>query len=347
MSATPGLNLFDGIAFGDSVNTQSINGANKRVAGIYTLPKAGTLTYIGFLTNSFTAAGDVDVRLEGVSAGLPDGTLVAAGASAAPTVSAAGWTWQALGTPPTVTAGQAVAAVVAFKTSSTINAVFGYNISNSRTTQNPYACQDNGTGTWSIAANVPTTCLKYSDGTIVLGGCPMATFAIAAFASGTNPNERAAVFTPAFDCTLTGVRLWYFPDSRTTSTWEVNVYSGTGTSPVSGGTLTGNPAIASTIFAARSTTRMFPTPVSLTGGTTYRLALKALGAGNVNLPRFTWSSTAERDACVGALWSDTRNGGAWIGANTLQTEAITPLLDTVTAGGGGSTNYYGAHVIGG
>jgi len=88
--------------------------SDERGAVIVRMTRAGTIKKVGYLVGATAGTPDVYLELQGVVAtsGLPDGTIIAAGASSTevnPTANT--WKWTALTTPLTVTQGQMVAFV--------------------------------------------------------------------------------------------------------------------------------------------------------------------------------------------------------------------------------------------
>ncbi len=333
-TSTPGLRLFNMSMWAQNpLNTITIStpGTNKAGA-IYVAPKTGNIRYVGFVLTGTSVSGTLEVRVETVnSSRVPSGTLQGTNTNNAtvtsPTVNT--FTWFQLTADAAVTAGDAVAAVVAWVV--TANNVIGYSLNRS-VSASPYALSN--TGSWTAAQQLPTICLKYDDGTIITGGVPCSTLVTNGFKSGTNPNERATVFTPPFDCTLSGAEIAGYCDNAAT-TFTLNLYTGTSTSATATALFPAN--VSPSLFNENIITANFASSVSLSANTQYRLSVLATNASNnFNTFAFTWPSTAERNATVGAATSDTRNGGAWIGETTTRTEMICPVFDTITTSGGGS-----------
>jgi uncharacterized protein YbaA (DUF1428 family) len=320
MATIAGLSLFDVSFIGRDAGTQQvINAAGTKAAGVYVAPKAGNIRYIG---SSFTAL--LDLRAETVSSNLPTGTLWGTNTNAAYSpVSTNTLIWTQLTADAVVSAGDNIAAVVAYTGGTSATCNVGANLFAAPLL--PFSALMSG-GSWFIQSLCPMVCLKYDDGTIIRGSAPLSQLTNSNIQSGTNPNERATVFLAPFGCNLIGARFPSFVNAG--GAFTVNLYTESATSPDATITVAAN-------FARTGTngviTVYFASAVALVGGTTYRLSVKATAAANVNIERFIFPSTAERDATVGEMWSDTRNGSAWIGATTTTSEIIFPLFGSLDA----------------
>jgi hypothetical protein len=308
--------------------TQAISSSNTKVAGVFIAPKTGNIRYIGICCSAVSGSPAVDLRAETINAtsGLPTGTLWGTNTNVnySP-VSTGAFVWTQMTADAAVTAGQLIAAVVAYVsgTSATVNFRFGLGINTG-----PYSCQATA-GTYSFQNQPPCVCFKYDDGTIIEGGgCPNST-SQAIFNSGSNPNEHATVFTPAIACVCNGVA-WYSGGMDASAGATVSIYSGTNTTPMTNGSITfsGNTAM-NNVGIIRAN---FPASISLIANQTYRVAVKATSASpNITVGQMTFASNAERNATVGSgMTSDTRNGSSWIGESTLTTKFIVPLIDSLS-----------------
>lgn len=327
-TSTPGLLLFDAQRYANNTGTFALSAEGKKAAGIFCCPAAGAIRYIGMSFSAISSPPAFDVRLETVTSLVPSGTLVNAGASA--TYTPAGtdsFVWTQLGTDGTVTQGKIVAAVVSYPTGGTGSGTVRFQGNNAIAWELPFSA-DATASAWTTRSHCPAICLKYDDGTIIGGGYPANATATGAFATGSNPNERAVVWTQPFAATLVGARIWIGSAASTNVSFSINLYSGTSTTPLMTHTPDANPQLVN----IGPCSYFFPA-VNLVSGTTYRLSVKSLGTSNVQVCRATFPSTAERDACFGRCWSDTRAGSSWIGESTTTSEMICPIIGSVTTGG--------------
>jgi hypothetical protein len=331
VSNTSGLNLFDSAFASFNQTTRVVSASTTKAGAVFVAPKAGNISAVGFPCTAVAGSPALDVRLEGVTAGLPSGTLAGTNTNAtySPTLTNT-FVWTTLTAALAVSAGDLFAAAIAYisGTSATVsyaNGGYGAGIPSGL----PYPVVQ-PTGTWATSGHYPMVAVKYDDGTIIRGCVPASQITNSNLQSGTNPNERATRFTAPVGSTLLGVRIML--SIGTTSAYSLNLYSGTNTSPVSGGTIT--------VAAGRGVTSTpsmvvlhFAAPLTLTAGQQYALSVLATAAVNVSCYRFLFPSTAERNMVMGEASSDTRNGSSWIGEVTTTSEQIWPLFGSLTGGG--------------
>lgn len=189
----------------------TIDAADEVAAGVFQVPRAGTIVRVHFCTGAVTTGATVDVRLETVGGdGLPTGTLFGANTHVSHVIADTDdFAWMrtaALTGSATVSAGDLLAVVVVNPSVSagTMNLcstdaayhsipIFPYALTPNRSTKNP--------GMYMICA------LEYDDGTFAVpAGClPMAAgnngYTVA---SNTNPDEVAIRFNPPMDCRVSG-----------------------------------------------------------------------------------------------------------------------------------------------
>lgn len=160
-----------GGAAAPSYGSITVDAAGEGVAIVFQSPRTGTIKYIGWRTGTVTTGGDMLVQLETLTAGLPSGTLVAAGATATVTVANANdelWFTTTLTTPYATTAGETMAAVVKAA------AGFAGNLALRRMTTSqpvmtaysnafPYLCEN--AGSWAAVINrCAVMTIGYDDG---------------------------------------------------------------------------------------------------------------------------------------------------------------------------------------
>lgn len=331
MASTPNLLLFDAGKIVTGLSTRVISASTTKGGAVYLAPKTGNIRYIGTSYSALSGSPALDLRIETVSSLLPTGTLFATNTNAAYSPSATNtFVWTQLTADAAVTEGDLFAAVVGYTsgTSATLNARGSNGIPSINL---PYPVLM-AAGTWATTGEFPAVGVKYDDGTIVGGALAVSRITSSNISTGTNPNERASVFTSPFAGTISGVR--FCVNVAATSEYTVNIYEGTSTTPMSGGTISvgAGEGVNATSNVA---TLMFSQSISVQALQAYRISIKPTAAVNVSVFRAEFASTADRDATFGALTSDTRNGGAWVGESTTTTELIFPIFDTVTIGSAG------------
>lgn len=332
MAATLGLTPYDFAMMGTGTSTRAVTASTTKAGTIITAPKTGNISAIGFSHTANAGSINLDVRAETVSAQVPTGTLFGTNTNvtATPTVNNS-FVWYTLTAAAAVTAGNLLGLVIGYisGTSATVNwRVTG--MGDAIGTVLPYPVLM-AAGTWAAQVGTPCICAKYDDGSIVRGCVPMSQVTNSDITSATNPNERASVWTAPVGATLIGIR-HYTVMASTSTALTYNVYSGTGTTPMTGGTMT----VAAGAYVAASqlgvVNQYFPAAITLTAGQQYRTSVLPTAAVAVRAYRYLFPSTAERDVVFGELSSDTRNGGAWVGEVTTTSEHIFPLFGSVTSG---------------
>lgn len=336
MADTPNMLLFNALRMlsAAGVQTQVISSAATKTGAVYKAPKTGNIRYIGTTFTALSGSPALTLRAETVSSRLPTGTLFGTNTNASYSPSATDtFVWTQLTADAAVTAGDMIAAVVGYTSGTSATSAYTFpGVANPIRTGLPYAVVMSA-GSWAASTQYfPAVCFKYDDGTIISGSFPASSTTTATYQSGTNPNERASVFTAPFGCAISGVIV--YANLAATATITVAIYEGTSTTAMTGGTITVGAAENSSangmVFDL-----VFASPITLTSGTSYRIGVLATAAANVIVPRVLWPGTAERDVVYGALWADTRNGSSWVGESTTTTEMIFPVISSVTSGGAG------------
>lgn len=334
MTAT-GLSFFDHGMWTTGQGTRVISTSNTKAGAIYVAPKAGNIRWIGTTYSALSGSPTVDLRCETVSSQLPSGTLFGTNTNAAYSpVATNSLVWTQLTADAVVSAGDKIAVVVGYTSGTSATCIYQSGGPGFSQWLSPYPVVMNS-GSWAMSGSTPMVCLKYDDGTIIRGALVASNLANTNTGSGTNPNERATVWTQPIAGSLTGVRFTSNLDSA--SAYSINLYEGTNTTPA----LTLSVGAGSVVNASAGIVTHSLGSTNLVAGTTYRLSVKVTSATAQQLYRVLFPSTAERDATFGEMWSDTRNGGAWIGAVTTTSEQIFPLFGSLSAGGGGSPNLNG------
>lgn len=190
------------------------------------------------------------------------------------------------------------------------------------------------TASWAHASNRPNILLEFSDGTFgtLDGAFPASSITgSVAFNADTNPDENALEFTVPFPCKVDGAWIVALVASATAN-FEVVLYAGTtalATVPIDANTAynTGGAAMVIVPFSE----------VTLSPGTTYRLAVKAtVSAQSVTIYYFNVAAAGHFQAHAGGTsWVyNTRNdGGSWGTATATRRPFAGIRISALDAGG--------------
>jgi hypothetical protein len=268
----------------------AMTGANFSTSYIFTIPKSGTIAYIGLRPGTSTS-GHVTVALQTVnSSGQPSGTNYGSSAASASTALTTGTPLEiALTTPATAVEGDLVALVVTYASGTTVQVG-----SDSRLIANfPFTWTYNGSA--YTAVNPAMLCtLGYSTITatgasgyvpIDQGSPAIESFTTTAYNSGTTTNHRALKITAPCDMTVEGCWVWGLWASG--ASLVVNLYSGTSSTPVAS-----TNAIADVDGFATTGVRFlkFTAPYNMTNGGTYYLSLEPQNTNNFTDYEMTFSA---------------------------------------------------------
>lgn len=185
-----------------------MDAASEGVGPIIRIPKAGTITKVGFMVQTVTTAptANHDITIEGVSAttgladGVPIGTIVGGAL-----LNTTGWKLVTLTTTPTVTKGQLVA--IRVKSPAVNFGSIGLATFNDMANVGfPY---HDLRGAKGVSQSACCT-LEYSDGSyaVVEGLFPYSVINSQVFNSSTTPNRRALRFKRPDRSRLAGMWLW-------------------------------------------------------------------------------------------------------------------------------------------
>lgn len=335
-----------------SLNT--INSAPAYSAFLYQAPKAGVIDWLECQVHAAASSpvNGLRMSIEGVTtAGIPDGTETQFRVIPGP-FTAGQWivppgpltsNGTNGGTPKTVVAGERFAVVVRienFQTGDNITLRGGNNSGTSG-----YVPTDNffyAVGSGSKLPNNDARCvLRYNDGTYPFlptsGFYPVTDIVQASWDTADSPNERGAVLVAPYEMTVMGVCLGAALDASST----VTLYNAANTvlaqvaiSPSANETLTTNVQLLSVVW---------PTPVTLTAGATYRLGVKALHpTTTIDLGVSTINSAPIREAFIGGTlamqYTSRHDAGAWTD-DPLQIPMVGLYISAIGAGGGGGGSW--------
>lgn len=309
-----------------------LDAADEKFAGIFTIPKTGTISKLCFRTGIVTTGATVDVRLETVdlTTGAPTGTLVAAGANGAQVIADADdtvWFATTITTPVAVTKGDLVAIVIVNPAVSPGN----LNITSSDCIFARFPYSANFTTVWAKTTSGPVMTVEYNDGSYepIPGTLPASGVPGVTFNNTSTPDERALFFQLPVSVQVTGV--WLNMAATNGGNFDVVLYDSDGITPLA--TIVWD---EDTLQGASDgdVRRFFSNQVTLLANTNYRMSLKPSTATNISLTHITVADVASMDALPGGseMHLSTRtDAGAWTETTTTR-PAISLLISGVESG---------------
>ena len=280
----------------DVSNSHTLDATTDRTAVIFTAPKTGNISAIGYTVRTVTSSQSVDARIETVdgTTGFPSGTLIdsptnSAYSSQSP-VAASTYYEPSLTAAQAVTKGNTYAVVFQFtSTAGTIQMLVmdqgnaGLNL--------PYGAF-NSTGSYAkVTARAVSVVLKYDDGNYYSVGLPppvgVTGTVSKAYNSGSSPDEYGIRFTPTVTMTVNGWWGGFYMANGGTA--DVVLYDSDQTTVITKTSLDGdNNGQATTNGYTRG---FFESDATLTAGLTYYLVLKPTNTTNVTLMHLTFPNT--------------------------------------------------------
>lgn len=313
---------------------KTLDGAGEKFAWVLRVGKAGDIRTIHFHIQNFSVEGDLDIRLESVSGGVPTGNLLATNTNKKITISSSGVKSATLTADATV----AVDALIAIVFEADSSSVPTLSIrTNNIASNNPTGHYDSGGG-YGIVNTSPSAFIEYSDGTYgVHNGCfPTSEGRVQRNASGTfdindDPDEIGILFQFPFAFRVQGFAGLIEPDAS----FDMKLYDNDGsllesrsyTSP--GGT---NTAAYYDNFASS---------YSLLADTTYRLSMVPTTTTTIFYIYNTMTTAAQMDSWWGGqniIWTQRKDAGDWSEIAT-QRPMIAVLVDAVGTAGGDITAF--------
>ncbi len=288
----------------------ALDDSNDAIAGIFNLPKDGTITKIGFYVNAVTGSPPTyKVGLTTIGTdGVPAQSAYGGSSIDDYTPSTTGWKWVTLGTPATANAGE-FACVHIFPGASAPNGSNCIAINNTELFYYVTPWYRQYSTSWNYGGGAIPMAIQYDDGTIV--GFPVINTAAENVSSATTPDEVGCIFTLPIDMTVTGFKFWS-SGLLGTGTFEFNLYD-SGNNAL--GTVTLNTAtiIGAGYYLAEL---FFGTPVDLVAGETYRLTMKGTSANAGYLDGWQFNSATDRQTITypeSGRWYKTErtDSGAW------------------------------------
>lgn len=328
------------IATNGTLRTQDIDGSTDGAGVMCIAPKTGNIAKIGFNVTAKTGTSPTyRCGVEGIGATrTPDGTYLASGAAYvdhAP--SATGWTWQTLGTPAPVTAGDRLAGTIRYQ-SGTIDASNFITVQVGMTSASLVVLGPFGlkltAGSWAGDSAPPSIALQYDDGEVVRFVQAATALTNNTPSSASNPKYLGNLWTPAVDQRIIGAIAFVYLD--TNNDCAIQLYEGTDSSPTASVALepdvnVGYNSGVGCIYVP------FP-PTTLSSGTAYRLVLVPTVAVNIiAFQHYVFPDDDCREALFGPLVGTTAGtAGTWTDYTT-RGYPIFPVIDQVDSGSSGST----------
>lgn len=349
----PGALLAGNNSWG-TFNALTMDAEGEMVAFRFPAPKSGTINRVGFRFGTVTQAPTEGLTVSfqaGDGTGLPDGTpthsrLVEAGSIVANT-----WVSTGLitddgtdtGSKKTVTRGESLYAVIefaAFALSDALQIAHQHNAFYSHLRTSVYALLF--TSSWAKQAGPVglVFAVEYEDdGWVPIAGCvPTESNSSIAMSSASNPNERGMKFTLPGGLRVNGF-IVHKTAAGTTGTFQLFLYDGSDN--VLASTNDQDPDEFSA--AGNAGFGWYPfenvAQVELNANTTYRVAIKATGAGNIALNGVQPDAFEHRSAMP---WGTdavqtVRGGGAWTDDSTTGIQYFIGLtIDGISSNSGGS-----------
>lgn len=300
-------------------------------------PSADTITQLGVNVSAISGSPNLEISLQGVSNGVPDGTIKASGNAKATWAAATGWTWQTLTSSYTPTAGENLAYVVKLTsgTSATIN------VRISGTPGHPCGVTfDNATATTTRLASIAVWGAKGS-GTTWCWGHPVSTGNTTGITNASTIESGMEFTVPSWCSTMAigGARVLARLTSTATSV-EVGIYAGGNagdTTRAASVTVTGNDVQQ---VSALVPIVVWWSPQTFNAGDKFRIATRVT-AGTMNEYGYTVTATEDLLAHAGiwgngVLMRSRRTTGNWTDSTT-NLVFIEPIATDVTIPSGGGS----------
>lgn len=300
-----------------------------------------TLSHVGFRAGAVSGTTPViEVRVETVdtATGLPSGTLWATDTNGITgTITANTWFLQALTASATITKGQAFC-IKLLLSSGTTPSIGISNMNQVAVFQNvnlPYQVNNTGSPAKAVTANnTPIIALGSSATTFYqnTGSIPVSSMTGGGFSNSVAGAKRGLRFTIPMNARAVGVRL---STQNSAGDYNVCLYDDAGAELSN--SCTAYVGAVSAVAASGDNWTFFDNTVTLTAGTTYRIAAEPTTATNIRLDAFVLPSTNYRSASpigtVGHYTTFTTAGG-WVDSATDTVPLIDVLLDQVDNGSG-------------
>lgn len=354
-------------------NTLLMDSASEKVCVRFQVPKTGTLDKVEFRTNSVTFGGGSALRVSFQDLavdGNPDGaqdqyrdvTGLTANTWIVPGLMT--HTGEDGGNKRPVTQGQFLSVVFEYQTFTASDSIQIASINKLTYASPPQPKLFTGISWTEPSVNLmPVMALKYSDGSYenVPGCVACSALNSVSFNSASPPDERGLYFQTPFPTRIRGAFMWVDP-AASGRDFDILLYAQGNNTPLA--TLNVDSDAVGNFNNLRGGMYLFPSSVSLSANTNYRLTVRPSTVNSITLQEFDVASAAIMDTFEGGQnWHHTsRTDGATTGGTlndgwtqtTTKRPWISPLFDQFDDGvGGGSTSngqrpmLVGAHFIGG
>lgn len=333
-----------------ATGTVQLNVAGEKQAFIFQAPATDSLIEVDYYVSAVGSAGDLDVRIETVSAtdGNPTGTLVATDTNLSATISTTGAKTAVLTASASLTRGTYYAIVFSSTSGDiTLAAINNNNPFSTYTTLASYSRYHNGTS-WSgrtVSASyqyIVGVAPKFSSGGyLYIEGCaPVQTLTTVDFNNTSTDRERGIRFIPRAPIRVEG---WYCRANVGAGNVDVVLANSGGTALA---TYTGDKDYGSGygFNGALQVQGLFAASVDLSAGSTYYLTIKPTSATNARVVDLLLMDTGEANQmnCMSGgtdVVLVTRNsGGTYTETTTkrpLSMGLIISAIDDAVGGGGG------------
>jgi hypothetical protein len=317
---------------------------------IFCAREAMTISHVGFRVATAAGSPTAEVRIETVdgSTGLPSGTLWATNTNGTTgTISSSSNVLQALTASASISAGQVFCVKVALASGTSIQIqLVGSTVSPSDSVF-PYTVVNTGAASKATLSGFGTIALGSSSTTFyqVPGLLPASAVTASTF-NNTSSARRGMRFTPPMNCRAVGVR-WY--NANTVGDFNAAIFDDAGTELSSSSTAFDGDNSAASTSPNRPFTVYFDNAVTLSAGTTYRVAIEPTTTTNVSLTTVTLPSTNYRGATPAGTTAHytTYVASSWTDTATDQLPFMDILIDQVDdgtgsgGGGGGGQRVFG------
>jgi hypothetical protein len=295
-----------------SFGTFVLDAANEKAGMIFTVPKAGTISKVGFTTRTVTTGATVDVRIETVGGdGFPTGTLWATNTNGAQVIADANdntWFLKSLTAGAVVAEGDIIAVVVVTPSGGNME------IGRARFDEYMFPYTAHFTSSWAKATNTgtPLVALEYNDGSygVADGVYPITSITAVSYNSGSTPDEKGLILSLPFKCRAIGA--WAKCSPTAGGTMRYKLYDSDGST-----VLAQTPSLDQDIILSTDGNNYhcrFTSAVTLQKDAAYRLTILPETATDVQPMGFGVNAAAIMDSFCGGqnIHLTTRtDGGSW------------------------------------
>lgn len=297
MQTVNGSFAFPKVILGHSggVNYENVllDATGEKHASVIQCPKTGAIRKIHFRTGPVTTGATVDVRVETVSltTGDPTGSLLATNTNVSHVINDTdddAWlTTGNLTADASCTKGDFIAIVIVHPGTGNFNIV---DFADSNTDGFPYT--DHYTTLWTKRDRAPVMAVEYSDTTFAYtpNVYPISAIETGTFSNASTPDEKAMKFQVPFPTTVTGGWVYVEGDGD----FIIRFYDGSNPSTTFDAQVREGSAEALYYF-------IFPSDITLTKDTDYRVAILPNTGSVIDVPIFNFTSTAVMVATDGGI----------------------------------------------